>query len=164
MKNIKTMMAILSVVVFTTPAFADEPYGVNSDEQKATATVEAQKSEALEALNKACGTKATATINWKAYASFSASDLDGRTMDNVYQIAEAQTLDVLREMAFGCTSDAFYKSNVTKKLKAISFTPVKGEVSVKNPSHTYKLSNGTLAVNYNFQTTNSSINDVKKSF
>lgn len=163
MKNIKIVLAALSMVAFSTAVLADEPYGENSAEQNATSTVEAQKAEALEGLNKACGINATATINWKAYSSFSASDMDGRTKDNVYQIADAQTLDVLREIAFGCDNPLF-KKNVMKKLKTVTFTPQKGEVSIEKPSHTYKLSNGTLAVNYNFQTTNSSINDVKKSF
>lgn len=145
-------------------AAAIEAYGENSAEQTASSGVEATKDDEIERLNKACGTQASASINWKAYAAFSEADLDGRTRDNAYLIAGNQALDVLGYITSTCGSDALFKNNVAKKLKSITFTPTKGSVSVKNPSHTFQLNGGNLVVHYNFQTSDSSINNFKSKF
>jgi hypothetical protein len=164
MNTSSSKLIFLALLAFTNAVLADATYGNNALEEKAIETVEEQKVQALAELNKACGTNVGASIQWEAYANFTESDLAGRTLDNVYQIAETQTLDVIREMAFACGGDAIFKKNVAKKLTAIHFSPNKGEVSVKQPSHVYQLSNGTLNVHYNFQTTNSSISDFRKLF
>lgn len=165
MKNIKISLLLISSLAFaSTTTIAEEVYGDNSAEQAAVSSVEASKQDMLVKLNKACGTQVAATIQWKSYAGFSKADLHDRTLDNVYQIVDSQALDVLHHITSGCESDTFYKKNVAKKLKNIIFTPVKGEVSLKNPSHNYKLVNGTLNVNYNFETSNDSINEVRKIF
>jgi hypothetical protein len=164
MKNINIIIAALTLLSSFGSAYADESIGDNSAEQTAVNTVETDKTEKLTRLNKACDTSATATINWKTYSAFSEADLGGRTLDNVYTIADNQALDVLDYITAGCETDGTFKKNVSKKLKVVAFTPVKGEVSTKNPSHAYKLSNGTLSVNYNFQTSDSSINNVRKMF
>jgi hypothetical protein len=139
-----------------------EPYGDNTNEQKATQAVEQELAEVTELMNSACGTNITTSIDWKAYASFTESDRAGRTMSNIYEISESQTMSIIRDIASGC-SDAIFKANVVKKVKSIKFSPTKEkEVNAKIPSHKFKVANGVLSVSYNFQTSNDSISTVKE--
>jgi hypothetical protein len=156
-------LAALSTCALTSMA---APYGENTKEQKATQNAEAKIAEATEKLNAACGTNITATIDWKAYASFSESDRAGRTMDNIYEMVDSQTSFALYSIMEGCKDkDGLFKANVAKKLKSVVFTPSKAkEVSAKIPSHTFKLVNGVFTVTYNFQTSNDSTSSVRNSF
>lgn len=148
-----TSVALLGAMTMT------EPYGSNTNEQRSTIEAEKELSETLAKLNSTCGTSITATINWKGYESFSAADRSGRTMQNIYEIASSQTMPSLRNLTDGCR-DKLFKDNLTKKVKKIVFTPTKGEVSLAKPSHTFKIAQGTLTITYNFQTSNSSSEEV----
>jgi hypothetical protein len=147
-----------------TAAVSADPYGDNSSEQTATSEVDAKIAEEMTKLNAACGTAATAAVEWKSYASFVEADRDGRTTDNIYGIAADQTLPVLRMIADSC-DNAIFKANVLRKLKSIKLVPTKGlEINAANPSHTYKLADGVFTVNYNFQTSNADWALVRREF
>jgi hypothetical protein len=153
----------LALIICASVAAAD-PYGDNSSEQTATSEADAKIAEQMTLLNAACGTTATAAIEWKSYASFVEADRDGRTTDNIYGIAAEQTLPVLRMITDGC-ENAIFKANVLRKLKSIKLVPTKGlEINAANPSHTYKLADGVFTVNYNFQTSNADWTLVRREF
>ncbi len=161
MKKIAFGIAAAGLLTLAGNTFA-EPYGENTLEQRASQRSDDKINEALERLNVACGTKITATINWKTYGSFTEADRAGRTTHNIYEIAGDQTVSSLYNITDGCKDDKIFKANVVKKIKSITFTPTKEkEVSAKVPSHTFKVANGVLAITYNFQTSNDSAGNVK---
>ena len=130
-------------------------YGDTSDEQRASMTTDKEMADALSKLNSACGSKVTAAIEWKAYASFADADRGGRTKDNLYTIANSLATPVVRDIASSC-SDEIFKNNFAKKVKAISFRPTKGKISAAAPAYSFKIEGGTLVVNYNFQSADDS--------
>lgn len=143
-----------------------EPYGENTVEQKAVLESEAVIREAIDKLNSNCGTNITASIVWKAYApisALSAKELDNRTLENIYGIAGSQIQSHIRNLADGC-DDSLFKGNLAKKLKTIVATPRSGIVNAQSPSHTFKVVNGVMSINYHFSMSNTTTDVSKKLF
>ncbi len=153
MKSLTTNLLFAALTTIAGVSIA-APYGDNIADQKATQRVNEQIAEYLERVNTACGTKITAVINWDAYSTFSEADREGRTFNNLLEMAGSQTYTTLVNLADGCKDSAIVKDAVVKKVKAITFTVTKGKVPAKSTSHTFKVTNGTLAVSYNFQNAN----------
>ncbi len=142
------------------------PYGENTAEQKSVLAAEAAVGEFVEKLNQNCGTKVTATINWKAYepiSKLSAKERDGRDMENIYMVAGSTLDSHIRDLGNAC-DDALFKGNLAKKLKSIVATPRSGDVSAKDPSHVFKLNNGVLNITYHFYRSNTTTDTAKKLF
>jgi hypothetical protein len=163
LKSVALTSVITACIAFSPVALAQTYYGETSQEQNGAKSSEEKMADGLELLNKKCGSQATANIDWNAYGTFTEADRDGRTRDNIYLIAGTLVYDTLSIIAQRCESDAIFKGNVAKKVKTIAFTPAKGKLGPKNPSHVYKLSGGVLAVKYNFQSMNQdNLNEVLK--
>jgi hypothetical protein len=152
MKKLTTGLLVAALTVFSGAGIA-APYGDNIAEQKTTQRVEEEMAEFVSKLNAACGTNIKASIDWKAYSTFSEADREGRTIVNLYEMAGSLTRTPLVNLTDGCR-DAIVKAAVVKKVKTITFTVTKGKVSLKAPSHTFKANNGVLAITYNFQNAN----------
>jgi hypothetical protein len=147
-------------------AFAAEPYGENTAEQKEVLASEDLLREVTDKLNRNCGTSVKTTINWKAYDAIkglSPEQKDNRDMANLYRMAGMQNESDLQYIADGC-KDNLYKNNVAKKLKSIVVTPRAGNISAKEPSHVFKLANGTLNITYHIYTRNTTTDTAAKLF
>jgi hypothetical protein len=165
-KNLQAIVSACLLGVFFAANVQAEPYGENTAEQKAVLESEAAIREVVDKLNSNCGTNVTASINWKAYApitALSAKELDNRTLDNIYGIAGSQIQSHIRDLAAAC-DDNLFKGNIAKKLKTIVATPRSGAVNAQNPSHTFKVANGVMSINYHFSTSNTGTDVSKKLF
>jgi hypothetical protein len=165
-KNLQAIVSACLLGVFFAANVQAEPYGENTAEQKAVLESEAALQEQVNKLNSNCGTNVTASINWKAYApisALSAKELDNRTLDNIYGMAGSQILPHIRYLADAC-NDNLFKGNIAKKLKTIVATPRSGAVDAKNPSHTFKVANGVMSINYHYSTSNTDSDISKRLF
>jgi hypothetical protein len=161
-KQTSIFVATLGVLATANAA----PYGENTLEQKSVLATEATIGELIEKLNQNCGTKASYTINWKAYepiSKLSAKERDGREMENIYAVAGSMLDGHIRDLGAAC-DDALFKSNIAKKLKSIVATPRSGDVNAKDPSHTFKLNNGVLNITYHFYRSNTTTDTLRKLF
>jgi hypothetical protein len=146
------------------------PFGENTAEQKATSEATEKLNEMAELINKQCGTSVTIKVDWKTYApvynSFSEDQRDGRSLDNIYSMAEAANSGDLRNFSHLCKDEPIFKANVAKKLKVITIaaSPQK-DINAKMPSHTLKLNAGTLSISHHlFRSNNSAYDQFKKLF
>jgi hypothetical protein len=165
-KNLRAIVSACLLGIFFAANAQAQPFGENTAEQKAVLESEAALREAVDKLNSNCGTNVTASINWKAYApitTLSAKELDNRTVDNIYSIAGSQIQSHIRYLADAC-DDSLFKGNIAKKLKTIVATPRSGQVNAQNPSHTFKVANGVMSINYHYSTTNTTTDVSKKLF
>lgn len=142
------------------------PYGDNTAEQREVLNAEASLKEATDKLNQNCGTAVSTTVNWRAYDSIrglSPDMKDKRDMDNLFRVAGLQVESHILYIADAC-KDSLFKANVAKKLRSISATPRAGNISAKEPSHVFKLSNGVLSVTYHIFSSNTTTDTAAKLF
>ncbi len=167
LQNFKRVSHVALIAAMLSVASANAaPYGENTAEQKSVLATEATVGEHVDKLNQNCGTKVTATINWKAYEPISklpAKERDGREMENIYMVAGDQLRAHIRDLGRAC-DDALFKGNLAKKLKSIVATPRSGDVSAKDPSHVFKVNNGVLNITYHFYRSNTTSDTAIKLF